>query len=101
MLHHVIPSYTKTKIACLRCAKRRCCPGPACRGCIVGIALKPHDTQLFGRPQQSHIAQVVGQGGLPGLDLRAAPLDGKGKLALQAAVALMAVGGGVFGAPLP
>ena len=32
------------------------------------------------------------------MDLRAAPLDGKAKLALQAAVALMAVGGGVFGA---
>lgn len=43
-------------------------------------------------------AQVLGQGGLPGVDLQAAPLDGKTKLALQAAVALMAVGGGVFGA---
>ena len=35
-------------------------------------------------------AQVLGQGGLPGVDLQAAPLDGKTKLALQAAVALMA-----------
>ena len=42
--------------------------------------------------------QVLGQGGLPGVDLQAAPLDGKTKLALQAAVALMALGGGVFGA---
>ena len=41
---------------------------------------------------------MLGQGGLPGVDLQAAPLDGKTKLALQAAVALMAVGGGVFGA---
>ncbi|KAK9839827.1 hypothetical protein WJX81_004508 [Elliptochloris bilobata] len=40
--------------------------------------------------------KVLGQGGLPGVDLRAAPLDGKVKLVLQAAVALMAVGGGVF-----
>ena len=53
-------------------------------------------------PTQSHdapgAAQVLGQGGVPGVDLQAAPLDGKAKLALQAAVALMAVGGGVFGA---
>jgi len=41
----------------------------------------------------------MGQGGLPGVDLRSAPLDARTKLALQAAVALMAAGGGVFGAP--
>ena len=51
-----------------------------------------------GRAITAGAAQVLGQGGLPGVDLQAAPLDGKTKLALQAAVALMAVGGSVFGA---
>jgi len=66
-------------------------------GATEGAATRCPGAAAEARPRPP--AQVVGQGGLPGVDLRSAPLDARTKLALQAAVALMAAGGGVFGAP--
>jgi len=89
----------RTGIRVLRCSGGP--PAAAQRsragGATEGAATRCPGAAAEARPRPP--AQVVGQGGLPGVDLRAAPLDARTKLALQAAVALMAAGGGVFGAP--